>query len=69
MDAYVFMNNRSGVAASIQRNSDNACIPFDTANRDCAKFLSDWQAGATVINADSSPATYSGAAVAALGLS
>lgn len=37
-------------------------------NIDCAQFLSDWKSGVIVTNADGSAATYSDAAVEALGL-
>jgi len=50
------------------RRSDNAFIPMSMDNADCRQFLLDWHGGATVINADSSSAAYSDAAVTALGL-
>lgn len=56
------------MVSSVERLSDNAFIPFDMGNKDCVQFLSDWKSGATVTNADGSVATYSNAAVEALGL-
>jgi len=54
--------------AVMVRRSDNAFIPMSMDNADCRQFLLDWHGGATVINADSSSAAYSDAAVTALGL-
>lgn len=65
---YKFQNNIVGNVANVQRASDGAFVPFDMGNRDCVQFLVDWKAGATVTNADASPAPYSDAAVEALGL-
>lgn len=48
--------------------SDGRFVPFDMDNRDCIQFLTDWKAGAEVLNADGSPAPYSDDAVRALGL-
>ena len=46
----------------------HSSIPLSMENKDCVQFLKDWKAGATVTNADGSPAPYSDDAVRALGL-
>lgn len=56
-----------GRAVSVLRDGD-ASIPFDVSNRDCRKFIRDWQAGASVMDANSNPVSYSEEAAAALGL-
>ena len=69
MNNYVFgaLDVISGKPRFLKR-SDGSSLPFDQDNRDCVQFLTDWKAGAEVLNADGSPAAYSDAAVRALGL-
>jgi hypothetical protein len=58
MADYIFY--KSSLAEQIvgvQRSSDNACIPLDVSNSDYLQFISDWNAGATVLNADGTPAS------------
>lgn len=51
---YKIVNNILGKSASVQRLSDNACIPFDPANTDYQAFLL-WKAeGNTPLPADES---------------
>jgi hypothetical protein len=52
----------------IRRLADMASLLPSMDNRDCIQFLTDWKAGAEVLNADGSPAPYSDDAVKALGL-
>ena len=61
-------NAHLGLVQNVTRVSDQAIIPFNTTNRDCVQFLSDWKSGASVKNADGSDAPYSDDAVRALGL-
>jgi hypothetical protein len=65
MSAYRF---KSFLGNTIIARDDGAFIPCDQANIDCAQFLADWKAGATVLNEDDSPASYNEATVEALGL-
>jgi len=65
MNNYTFGPNETQITC-VKRGG--LVIPFDMGNRDCAQFLKDWEAGAEVLNADGSPATYSDDAVRALGL-
>lgn len=67
--AYKLIANLSGFpSTNVQRLEDKASIPFDFCNRDCAKFLADWEAGASVIDVDGIPLAYTQANVEALGL-
>jgi hypothetical protein len=49
---YKIVNNISGKAASVQRLSDMACIPFDTANTDYQQYLAWLAEGNTPLPAD-----------------
>lgn len=69
MEIYSFYKGLANEIAGVQRNSDNACIPISSSNRDFVQFLSDWKDGATVTNADGTLAAYSEAAIASLGIS
>lgn len=68
MNSYRFVvRSNIGDSCSVTRNGTSS-IPFDKGNRDCVQFLTDWKAGAEVLNADGSPAPYSDDAAKALGL-
>jgi hypothetical protein len=68
MITYKFqIDSMTGSIVSIWR-SDSVFIPLAIGNNDCANFLAEWKAGATVVNADGSPAIYSDATAIALGL-
>jgi hypothetical protein len=56
----------NGAVRSIQR--DNSFIPLDMMNRDCRQFVEDWQAGASVVDQEDNPVTYSEEALAALNI-
>jgi hypothetical protein len=70
MDDYQFRTAGAGGALLIGviRASDGAQIPISDLNRDCVSFVVDWKNGASVKNADGSSASYSDAAVMAIGL-
>jgi len=56
---YKFLPSVTGQPATcVNLLSDNAFVPFDQANDDFVQFLTDWKNGATVTNADGSPASY-----------
>jgi hypothetical protein len=65
---YQISNGLNGKPSCVVRARDSAFVPFNTENRDCVQFLTDWKAGAEVLNADGSPVPYSDDAVRALGL-
>lgn len=59
---------RTDLRCIVRDNGDTttSSIPFNLENRDCLTFIADWKTGATVTNADGSPAPYSDAALADL---
>lgn len=65
---YQFVKTLEGNVRGVQREGDNAFIPLSQGNRDCVRFLLDWKNGATVLDADGSPAPYCEDAVRTLGL-
>jgi hypothetical protein len=69
---YKFISDaRVSYPVSLVRTNDDgsqSSIPYSLDNTDYVQFLKDWEAGAEVLNADGSPATYSDDAVRALGL-
>jgi hypothetical protein len=49
---YKFINDFKGTLSTIKRLSDNACIPFDSANTDYQKFKKEVLDGAELQDAD-----------------
>jgi hypothetical protein len=56
----------SGKVCSINRLSDNACIPFDPANTDYANFKKEVLAGAELQDADGNVMTQANQFIASL---
>ena len=54
MDKYSFvLDPRSGKVQTVKK--DEAFIPLDPDNTDYQQFLTDWEAGATVLSSTGSP--------------
>jgi len=72
-ESYQFMNPsppapEGSPPSTVKRASDGAFIPMHDLNTDCARFLMDWKAGASVTDASGQDVEYSDEAVIALGL-
>ena len=68
MYQYTFVAGLNHGDAVMTVRTGQTFIPLNMENARCIQFLTDWKAGAEVLNADGSPAPYSDDAVRALGL-